>query len=596
MKKTIILFAAFIGTVSCSDFLNETQTTGLQTSTYQSESMLESNIYGIISSFSGTWGINGEPFEFFSEASGLTHWGGNTRLGKPKWDSTLKFTQYSTNEVNDKYFRTIFKGIECCNVLISNLPSSPVDEEYKRQIEAEACFYRAVLYFNAVRIWGALPLRTEPVTAENSTNCPRSSVGRIYEQIVADLKYAAEYMRTPEQVTEHYDGVPRPDKYAPVAYLSSVYATIGSLLYSPDDNFWKPENKPDFSALGVSDYNDAYEKALDYAESLIAESGKRDAGCAYSLVPNYADLFNYDGNPESPAYRNPEQILTLSYAPNSVTGRLAWWTLYSFVDGTKDNDESITVNGNYGRFRPNRFVYQRWCKSYPGVESDTYPGMYLTCKDPRMNVSLYHGSIKKSISTEETEIYPLVIKNSKSCVYPFFRKYWSSDYNRDNGTAGMYLMRFAEVYFNAAEAAAALGQEGKAFDYMEVVHKRARGTGELPKWEAGQFATKDSLLSAIFWERIFEFYGEGHEWNEVHRHGATWIADNIAAPKNEFLDRKENKQLRTKGSDHSSFEEGFYYITDPQELRRSLLAAFPNSEFLYNSGISYDDQNDFYFE
>ena len=60
---------------------------------YTSEAMLEANIYGIISGFSGTYGITGEPMEFFSQASALTHWGGTSRLGKPKWDSVLKFTQ-----------------------------------------------------------------------------------------------------------------------------------------------------------------------------------------------------------------------------------------------------------------------------------------------------------------------------------------------------------------------------------------------------------------------------------------------------------------------------------------------------------------------
>lgn len=595
--KRIILAISVLIVCSCSDFLNEKQTTGLQESTYASEEMLESNIYGILTGFSGTWGVSGESMEFFSEASALTHWGGSSRLGKPKWDSTLKFTQYSTNDANNSHFQSLYRAIDYCNVLIDNLPKSPVNEAYKKQIEAEAKFYRGVLYFIAVQIWADLPLRISTVNVQNATNCPRSHYSKVYEQIIKDFTEASEGMRTPQQVREHYIGIPRPDKYAPIAYLSSVYTVIGSLLASENDNFWdndKVERRPNFKSLGIETSDDAYKKALEYAESLIQESGKRIPECAYKLVDKYSDLFHYDPDYSSIAYDNPEQIFVLSYTPGSTRGYHAFRTLPQYCEGTLDCVQT-SYNTNTGRFRPNRWVFQKWCETYPGEENTKHPGMYFTCLDPRIDATLYYGSIVNACDGSVTIIYPQKVENKKVSVYPYFKKYWSSTYNMDNGTSNFYCMRFAEVYLNAAEAAAALNQEPKARDYIEVLHKRARGEGEWPNWNGREFK-KDELLSAIFWERIFELYGEGHEWNEVHRHGAQWIIDNISIPKNTFLDRYENSDLRKASGDQESFKAGFYYSTSVEEVRKGLLAAFPNSEFLYNKGIGYEDQNDYYFE
>ena len=596
MKQPLFCTLILIALSSCSGFLEEKQTTGLHDTIYTSEAMLEANIYGIISGFSGTYGITGEPMEFFSQASALTHWGGTSRLGKPKWDSVLKFTQYSTNEVNNKYFQVIYKCIDYCNVLLANLPDSPIDESFKRQIEAEAKFYRGVLYFNAVRIWGDLPLRTEVITVENSTNCPRSSYSKVYAQIVDDFTDAAAGMRSPQEVRDNYNGALRPDKFAPIAYLSSVYVTIGSLLSSQDDNFWdnsKENRRPDFSSMGIITAEDAYRKALACAESLIPESELRNPECRYQLVDKYSDLFHFDPEYSSIAYDNPEQIFALLYTPQSGGGYHASRTLPQYCEGTRDCVET-SHSSNTGRFRPNRWVFQKWCETYPGTKQS---GRYISSSDPRLDASLFYSSIVNACNEKVTKIYPNVLENKKISVYPYFKKYWSSTYNMDTGSTVFYCMRFAEVYLNAAEAAAYLKQDQKAYDYIEVLHKRARGTeSDQPRWEAKRFATTEELLIGIFWERIFELYGEGHEWNEVHRHGAQWIIDNISIPKNEFLDRAESADLRKSGSDQKSYNSGFYYSTSVEEVRKGLLAAFPNNEFLYNKGISYENQNDYYFE
>ena len=619
IREYIYIACIALAFVSCSDFLAEKQTTAIDTTCYDSEEMLESNVLGIVEQFSGTWAYSGEPAEFFSIASGLTHWGGTSRLGKPKWDSTLEFTQYSANEVNNYFFRSIYKGIECCNVLLAALPESPVDGSYKLEIEAETRFYRAVLYFTAVRIWGDLPLRLEPVNVTNSTYCPRSPYYKVYETIVQDLKFAEDNMRSPARAKAISPQVPRPNRYAATAYLSSVYVTIGSLLAHPDDNFWNksiPERNPDFSTLGIETAADAYTMALASAESIIRESDKFNNECSYELLNKFGDLFNYD--PSAPrcstslgtsydAWNNPEQIFVLTYSPASNAGSyMANRTLPCNPAGTLQTGET---NANNGRWRPNRWVFWKWCETYPGRDSSfTFKGqkvtMHITSADPRVEKTLYYGKLDNIRSKETTRIYPNMLntkvgsKEECETVLPYFKKYWSTSYNNNTGDANFYQMRYAEVYLNAAEAAAYLGSD-KAYDYIEVLHARARRSvdegqneSDYPRWTKSAFSSKEELLVAIFWERIFELYGEGHEWNETHRNGAQWIIDNISKPKNEFLSLHPQSAIVDE-TNSVLYPKGFRYSTEKSNVQKALLAGFPYNEILYNKAITDEDQNDF---
>ena len=174
-------------------------------------------------------------------------------------------------------------------------------------------------------------------------------------------------------------------------------------------------------------------------------------------------------------------------------------------------------------------------------------------------------------------------------------------------------MRLTHVYLNAAEAAAFLGEDAKAYKYIEVLHARARNTrsgATMPQWTPGQFANKGDLMVAIFWERMFELCAEaGHEWFDTHRFGAAWLVENIAKPKNVFLQKKEQSGTEdgtykygtstTPASQKISYREFYYgkdflYTEDPEVARKGLLLGFPTREENYNNEID-SIKNDFGF-
>lgn len=79
--------------------------------------------------------------------------------------------------------------IRNANLVIINTPhGTKTTEDQKRQYIAEARFIRAFSYFNLVRLWGDLPIRTEDTMKE--VDIARSSVSKVYELIISDLLFA----------------------------------------------------------------------------------------------------------------------------------------------------------------------------------------------------------------------------------------------------------------------------------------------------------------------------------------------------------------------------------------------------------------------
>ncbi len=102
----------------------------------------------------------------------------------------------------------------------------------------------------------------------------------------------------------------------------------------------------------------------------------------------------------------------------------------------------------------------------------------------------------------------------------YFTKKWyspelrfESESNQSNRTNWPHvLFRLAELYLNAAECYAALGQDDKALEYVNVIRERA-GIRALNESDL-------SYMSAMEWvrnERFIELWGEGHRYYDLRR-------------------------------------------------------------------------------
>ena len=598
MKNIIKISAVALAVLltGCSGFLDEKQGTSYdKSSMISTPDALESAVLGIHHQMAAC-GFKDGPFcEFLATGSGMAIWGNTGAIDNPqqRWSSLLRFTRYANHPEGYSSFRNFYRTIYLCNHFLDIVKDSPVEPEYVDKIVGEVYFVRAMAYFYLVRIWGDVSLHLDAPADLSSEELykPRENFWTVYCQIVSDLDIAEEKMRTfEEMIAVSGNSSGRVCNYAATACRSLVYLTIGTLLEHPDDNFWV-NRTPDFSEIGINGPEDAFKLALADAENVIADG-------PFKLEEIYGDLFRWT-EPED--WQSKERIWVMPRSPesNGAGSGLTLWALPNYYEGRENGD-------NFGRCRPCRWFFQKWCETYGGIkgmDAGYNDQIYVDCLDPRMKTNIiYDEYVGKGGAP--AQCYPAKWRVKMNADYslktggaPFYKKYYDPTFNNSVGNADLYVMRLAEVYMIAAEATAWLhglsaNQHGKtAVDYVNVILARARKyrdeTGNVSEasepadWKTDDFNDVTALLDAIFWERCFEMPFEHHEYFDTHRMGANWIVRMISEPKNAFLKLPEQTE-GTSSYTGKFFGENFQYDTEPASVRKGLINAYPFDELTYN--------------
>ena len=108
---------------------------------------------------------------------------------------------------SDSNWQSLYKAIMFCNTAIERIPNATkMTEEEKVAYLGELRFLRGFNYFNLVKYWGGVPLKTDKNITE--WNIPKSSKEEVYNFIIEDLKYALDncpdkkrYLATPDKNT-----------------------------------------------------------------------------------------------------------------------------------------------------------------------------------------------------------------------------------------------------------------------------------------------------------------------------------------------------------------------------------------------------------
>lgn len=132
--------------------------------------------------------------------------------------SSINTYSQGTNTIqpSDANYTTLYKRIYYTNLLLKNAASFG-DAAAIAVPVAEAKFFRAYLHFELVQIYGNVILLTRPLDLDSpELHAPRNDRGEVIDQIITDLKEAAEAL--PETASE--EG--RLTKYAAWSMLSRV--------------------------------------------------------------------------------------------------------------------------------------------------------------------------------------------------------------------------------------------------------------------------------------------------------------------------------------------------------------------------------------
>ncbi|MDA8923899.1 RagB/SusD family nutrient uptake outer membrane protein [Flavobacteriaceae bacterium] len=188
---TIALITTTI--LSCSDFLEENNQSSLNPDTfYKTGTHAESALNAVYATtreiFGGFSGGNSSNWHLLEAVSGQSV---NYSSSNPDLNSLVSLS-YNSNLIHARsVWSGTYKLVGNANMVIENVPAIFMSETRKKQILGEAYFLRAWAYFNAVRIWGDIPLITSPVgTGSADFYAERTSQDIVYDQIVSDLQFS----------------------------------------------------------------------------------------------------------------------------------------------------------------------------------------------------------------------------------------------------------------------------------------------------------------------------------------------------------------------------------------------------------------------
>jgi len=216
MKKNIIIILVALSVIvplsSCNDWLEEHPKAVAVDTFYNTKDEADAAIAAISNRFRAI--IGGSQYTAMLECFADYNYGRGTWSA----NSTYELLNTTNKGRTDGLWTSLYRTVRDANIVISRMPSaSSLSEEQKSAYVAEARFYRAFAYFDLVRWWNNVPLRTEENMEE--FDMPLTPAEQIWTFVISDLEYAV--ANCPDSPVV----LGRPYKNAARTLLADVYMT-----------------------------------------------------------------------------------------------------------------------------------------------------------------------------------------------------------------------------------------------------------------------------------------------------------------------------------------------------------------------------------
>lgn len=372
-----------------------------------------------------------------------------------------------------------YSNIRSINLLLRDVGSQDLSEEFQNSLVGPALFFRAWEYWRMVQLYGGVPLVLNPLERNDNLELPRNTTSECIAQIVADLDDAAALLPSNDDTGKITRG-------AALALKGRVLLHYASEQFSPTQT--------------ASRWQMAYEANKEAKTQLEADG--------YGLHSSFSGFWTEE--------MNAEVIFVTRYGSGTNTksnNREAC---------TRPLDEAQNCTGSN---QPTLSLVN----AFPMVNglpidnpaSGYDPEAYWVNRDPRFSASIAYNGV----------VYPLSGKTN--------RRQWNYETAPATPATGFYArkaidesltagdsersgmdwveIRFAEVLLNLAEAANEIGQTAEAYDLLFQIRERAGielGSG---MYGLNSGMTQNELRDAILLERRLEFFSEGMRPKDLRR-------------------------------------------------------------------------------
>lgn len=227
MKKIIYLLSSVALLTACNNFIDLNPISQQNADTFYKDSLeITQALAAAYNALQSKDQYGGDGYPHFMEVPSDNTWNKNTTMGGGAFASFDNFMVDPTNAQLEWTWIACYDGIQRCNIVITRLlntkSSEVLTDDFKARKLGEAYFLRALTYFNMVRMWGDIPLVTQEVTDVNEAfDHVRASSEEVYQQIIADLEYAASSLPAAYDASE----LGRATSGAAQTLLAKVYLT-----------------------------------------------------------------------------------------------------------------------------------------------------------------------------------------------------------------------------------------------------------------------------------------------------------------------------------------------------------------------------------
>lgn len=366
----------------------------------------------------------------------------------------------------DNIWLDLYRGISRANNAIKYIPTTPdLSEESIRQLSAEAKFFRAYAYYYLVRMFGAVPLITEPFESLEGIYTERSTVADIYNLIVTDLEYAVnEGGLTTDHMSENENRI---TGAVAATLLSEVYLTMAGYPLQQANRY------ADAATLARRIINGEFGSYALTQHSTDGGGNVDPANSAYNKI-RQSDI-------------SPEYIYFKEYTAGITNSPYAQWTYPLAIQ------QSTLYDITNGAYQP----------------EEEFLWLYDPDRDLRIqNKQYYHWTISTGEGEVTFEPTPYI---------------WHDDAALFTGppasSKDVAIYTYADVLLIAAEAIAkSEGVTAEATDYLAQVRARAYWQEDFNTIKDGLSALSVTDFEEEVWaERIRELVFEFHLWFDILR-------------------------------------------------------------------------------
>lgn len=525
MKKSIILSGVAALTLLASCSLDTENPSAMEGEVIFSTPLLADKVVmGLHQSFGETNSYRGRFLPYFGINSDCEIFNNYAGVATPATDKEASLACYSADVANT-YMNTsnnawakLYEAIERANKGLADIEAyGDLENKQMKHLKGELLTLRAMIYFDLVKAWGDVPARFEPVNS-NTLYLPKASRVEVLQHLIDDLKIAEDLVFAPG--TDYAASTER----VSTSFTRGLRARI---------------------ALFLAGKSMQVNNQLDYN---IADQAKRDSLYTIALEECRYVMDNH-----------PTKLGDLEFVDNFK--RLC-------AEDTKAGKESLfEIPFSDGRGR----VLYTWGGKHAKVDQFTglakggvngpIPTLWYDYdpQDRRRDITVLPYTWDESeekITIAGTEVTKAWKKTSglsaSGWSFGKLRFEWMNRRVVSTNDDGInwQVMRLADVYMMAAEAANELNALAHAKEYLKPVLKRAYPADKVTeKLDAAN--NKDKFFELIVDERKFEFAGEAIRKVDLMRWGLLGVKMREAKQNLIDLSNREGK--------YAAYPHKFYY-------------------------------------